>query len=71
MDNKDGDGGTMGRKTIRQEGEDKRKSSRKRRNDYKQNNIMKMTVFWDFAPCSLLEIYRCFRCAYCFHHQSD
>jgi hypothetical protein len=22
---------------------------------------MKMTVFWDVAPCSLVEVYRCFR----------
>jgi hypothetical protein len=32
---------------------------------------MKMTVFWDVAPCSLVEVYRRFRGAYCLHHQSD
>jgi hypothetical protein len=32
---------------------------------------MKMTVFWDVAPCSLVEIYRRFRGAYCLHHQGD
>jgi hypothetical protein len=26
-----------------------------------------MTVFWDFAPCSLVEIDRRFRSAYCLH----
>jgi hypothetical protein len=30
---------------------------------------MKMTAFWDIAPCSLAEVYRCFRDAYCLHHQ--
>jgi hypothetical protein len=28
----------------------------------------KMTVFWDAAPCSLVETDRCFIGAYCFHH---
>jgi hypothetical protein len=32
---------------------------------------MKMTVFWDVAPCSLTEVYRRFRCACCLHHQVD
>jgi hypothetical protein len=32
---------------------------------------MKMTVFWYVAPCSLVEIYRRFRDAYCLHHQDD
>jgi hypothetical protein len=27
-----------------------------------------MTVFWDVAPCSLVEVYRRLRCAYCLHH---
>jgi hypothetical protein len=26
-------------------------------------------VFWDVAPCSLVEVYRRFRGAYCLHHQ--
>jgi hypothetical protein len=30
---------------------------------------MKMTVFWDIAPCRLAEIDRHFRGAYCLHHQ--
>jgi hypothetical protein len=30
---------------------------------------MKMTDFWDTAPCSLVEIHRCFRGAYCLHHR--
>jgi hypothetical protein len=30
---------------------------------------MNEDVFWDVAPCSLLEIYLCFRGAYCLHHQ--
>jgi hypothetical protein len=32
---------------------------------------MKMAVFLVVAPCSLVEIYRCFRDACCFHHQED
>jgi hypothetical protein len=32
---------------------------------------MKMAVFWDVAPCSLLDIDRRFRGAYCLHHQGD
>jgi hypothetical protein len=34
-----------------------------------KNSYLKMTVFWDVAPCSLIEIDQCFRGAYCFHHQ--
>jgi hypothetical protein len=30
---------------------------------------MKMTVFWIFAPCILVEVYRRFRGACCLHHQ--
>jgi hypothetical protein len=32
---------------------------------------MKMVVFWVVAPCSLVEVYRCFRSACCLHHQGD
>jgi hypothetical protein len=32
---------------------------------------MKMTVSWDVAPCSILEVDRRFRGAYCLHHQGD
>jgi hypothetical protein len=32
---------------------------------------MKMTVFWDVAPCSLVEIYLRFRGAYCLNHQGN
>jgi hypothetical protein len=32
---------------------------------------MKMAVFWVAAPCSLVEVYRCFRVTYCLHHQGD
>jgi hypothetical protein len=32
---------------------------------------MKMTVFWDVAPCSLVEMYRRIRDAYCLHHQGN
>jgi hypothetical protein len=31
---------------------------------------MKTTVFWDVAPCSLIEVYRCFRGAFCLQHQT-
>jgi hypothetical protein len=30
---------------------------------------MKMAVFWDVTPYSLVEVYRHFRGAYCLHHQ--
>jgi hypothetical protein len=32
---------------------------------------MKMAVFWDVAPCSLVDIGRRFTGAYCPHHQGD
>jgi hypothetical protein len=32
---------------------------------------MKMTAFWYIAPCSLVEVNRRFRSAYCLHHQGD
>jgi hypothetical protein len=32
---------------------------------------MKITVFWDVAPYSLVEVYRRFKGAYCLHHQGD
>jgi hypothetical protein len=32
---------------------------------------MKMTDFWDVAPCNLIEIYRRFGGAYCLHNQGD
>jgi hypothetical protein len=32
--------------------------------------VIKMTVFWDVAPCSLVEVYRRFTSAYCLHHKS-
>jgi hypothetical protein len=32
---------------------------------------IKMAVFWVVAPCSLVEVYRHFRGACCFHHQDD
>jgi hypothetical protein len=30
-----------------------------------------MTAFWYVAPCSLAEIYQCFRGAYCVNHHGD
>jgi hypothetical protein len=30
-----------------------------------------MTAFWDIAPCSLVEVDRRFRGAYCLHYQGD
>jgi hypothetical protein len=30
-----------------------------------------MTVCWDVAQCSVVEVYRRFRGAYCLHHQGD
>jgi hypothetical protein len=32
---------------------------------------MKMAVFWDVAPCSLVDIVRRFRGTYCLHHQGE
>jgi hypothetical protein len=32
---------------------------------------MKLRVFWDVAPCSLIEVDWRFRGAYCLHHQGD
>jgi hypothetical protein len=32
---------------------------------------MKIDVFWDVEPCSLVEVYRRFRAACCLHHQGD
>jgi hypothetical protein len=32
---------------------------------------MKMTAFWNIAPCGLIEVDRHFRGAYCFQHQGD
>jgi hypothetical protein len=32
---------------------------------------MKITVFWDVAPCSLVEVYRRCRGTCCLHHQGD
>jgi hypothetical protein len=31
---------------------------------------MKMAVFWVVAPCSLVEVYQCFRCPCCLHQGS-
>jgi hypothetical protein len=31
---------------------------------------LEMKAFWDVAPCSLGEVYRRFRGAYCLHHHS-
>jgi hypothetical protein len=33
--------------------------------------IMKLTVFWDIAQCSLVEVDRHFRGAYCLNHPRD
>jgi hypothetical protein len=30
----------------------------------------KMAVFWVVAPCSLVEVYQCFRGPCCLHHQA-
>jgi hypothetical protein len=32
---------------------------------------MKMTVLWDMAPCTVVEVDRGFRGAYCLHHQGE
>jgi hypothetical protein len=55
------------------------RSRHKWENDIKMNKKyedvkwihLKMTVLWDVAPCSLVEVYQRFRGACRFHHQSD
>jgi hypothetical protein len=32
---------------------------------------MKITVFWDVVPCSLIEIDESFRCGFYHHYQGD
>jgi hypothetical protein len=32
---------------------------------------MNMTVFWEVVRCSLVDIHRRFREAYCIHHQGE
>jgi hypothetical protein len=32
---------------------------------------MKITAFWDVAPCSLVRVDRRFGGAYCLHHEGD
>jgi hypothetical protein len=32
---------------------------------------MKLTVSWNIALCSLVEVYQCFRGAYCLNHQGN
>jgi hypothetical protein len=41
------------------------------RRSLKDNIKMKMAVFWDIAPCSLVDTDRHFRGTYCVHHQDD
>jgi hypothetical protein len=33
--------------------------------------LLLLLLFWDIAPCSLIEIVRRFRDAYCLHRQDD
>jgi hypothetical protein len=35
------------------------------------SSVMKTSVIWDIAPCSLTVVDQCFRDAYCLHHQDD
>jgi hypothetical protein len=39
--------------------------------DVLKTTNMKMGIFLDVAPCSLVDTNRRFRGAYCFHHQGD
>jgi hypothetical protein len=32
---------------------------------------VKITAFWDVAPCSLVGVYRRYRGAYCLHQSDD
>jgi hypothetical protein len=40
-----------------------------RRMNGRSSVSLKMAVFWDVAPCSLVDIDRRFRAAYYLHHQ--
>lgn len=33
--------------------------------------ILKIAVFWDSSPCSLVDTDKCFRGVYCIPHQGD
>jgi hypothetical protein len=35
------------------------------------NHTVMMAVFWDVAPCSLVEVYQPFTGPCCLHHQGD
>jgi hypothetical protein len=37
----------------------------------RREKVLRMAVFWDVVLCSLLDVDRCFREAYCLHHQGD
>jgi hypothetical protein len=37
----------------------------------KLQEVVKISIFWDVAPCSIVEVDRRFRGAYCLHHQGD
>jgi hypothetical protein len=37
----------------------------------RNNKIMKMRVFWDIAPCTLVGVDPSFRGRYCLHHHPD
>jgi hypothetical protein len=45
--------------------------TKQRERDQVKSTDIKMTVFWYVALCSLVEIDRHFRGAYCLHHKSD
>jgi hypothetical protein len=44
---------------------------RVRLNFVRCTDMLKMTVFWDVVPCSLIDIQRRFKGAYCLHYQGD
>jgi hypothetical protein len=54
--------------TRRNNPEDSRLHTRRHEN---LKSHMRTSVFWDAAPCSLVDINRRFRGAYCLHRQAD
>jgi hypothetical protein len=38
---------------------------------FQEQHMLKMTAFWDMAPCSLVKADQHFRDANCLHHQGD
>jgi hypothetical protein len=51
--------------------QDRRLQAQESNLDLPNTASIKMIALWDIAPCSLVEVYRRFRDAYCLHNQGD